>query len=133
MKKIIKNYILLYNRVKREKGVNSLVTRFDRVKHGFVGDIIFVIVLLFFMWRNDFGNEIIWTGLFKWLVYLFPAFFARFVAGYLKELWDERKKNNYFDWGDVWATTLPFLGVYFVMKQLILLFFGKIVKKIEEG
>lgn len=132
MKKLIKNYILLYNKISKKGGENSLVTRFDRVKHGFVGDIIFVIVLMFFLWKNDFGNEILWTGMLKWFIYLFPAFFARFVAGYIKELWDERSTFNYFDWGDVWATTLPFTGVYLILKNVILLFFGKVVKEIEE-
>lgn len=133
MKKIIKWYILLYNEANWNKTQGDYVAlRYDRVKHGFVGDAVKIAVFLYFGIRNNFGENLLFdSGTMWWLYYcLIPLFFA-FLAGFFKEAYDQQKGGK-FDWGDIWATTLPFVFVYHPVRFMLLLFAPKLMKQITD-
>lgn len=120
MKKIIKSYILLYNQKNFVKNTGWQVSlRWDRVKHGFAGDTVKIAVFLYFGIRNNFGENLLFdSGTMWWLYYcLIPLFFA-FLAGFFKEAYDQQRGGK-FDWGDIWATTLPFVFVYHPIRELL--------------
>lgn len=131
MKKLIKKYILLYNKRNFVKDLGWQVSlRYDRVKHGFVGDAVKIAVFLYFGIRNNFGENLLFdSGTMWWLYYgVIPLFFA-FMAGFFKEAYDQQRGGK-FDWGDIWATTLPFVFVYHPVRFMLLLFAPKMMKKI---
>lgn len=133
MKKLIKNYILLYNQKNFVKNTGWQVSlRWDRVKHGFAGDTVKIAVFLYFGIRNNFGENLLFNSETMWWLYycLIPLFFA-FLAGFFKEAYDQQKGGK-FDWGDIWVTTLPFVFVYHPVRELLLIAAPQLIKKIED-
>lgn len=131
MKKIIKSYILLYNEANWNKTQGDYISlRYDRVKHGFVGDAVKIAVFLYFGIRNNFGENLLFNSETMWWLYygIIPLFFA-FMAGFFKEAYDQQRGGK-FDWGDIWATTLPFVFVYHPVRFMLLLFAPKMMEKV---
>ncbi|MFA7615709.1 MAG: hypothetical protein WCY16_03905 [Weeksellaceae bacterium] len=133
MKRLIKLWILLYNESNWNKTQGDYVSvRYDRVKHGFVGDFLSAMVFILLGNWNNWGENLHFNGDTQWMFYyvLLPLLVAFFV-GVGKELYD-KKKTNLFDWGDVWATVLPFSLVYLVVNFLLHLLLPKMMEEITE-
>lgn len=133
MKKLMKKYIQLYTKIDKD---GELELRWDRIKHAFSGDVVSVFVFLVIGNWNNFGaNEHFNSHTMWWFYYLILPLLAAFLVGILKEVSDKYiKKSKFgFDWGDVWATTIPWLGVYQLMSKVVIpLFFPNAVKELEK-
>lgn len=133
MKKIIKWYILLYNAKSWNKAQGDYVGfRFDRVKHGFAGDFISILVFVLIGNWNNWGENIHFDSDVLWMFYyvLLPLL-AALVVGIGKELYD-KKTTGLFDWGDVWATVLPFAWIYLWFKEVLFLVFRRQMNEIYD-
>lgn len=130
MKKLAIKYLKIYNTktYSQKEGKDIIKLEFDKVKHGFVGDIIKLITIIFFGNLNNWGaNEVFDLSKMWWLyLVLIPLVFS-FIAGVLKETYDKNKGYK-FDWEDVVATTLPFVFIYNIVELLL----GAIYPDIEE-
>lgn len=133
MKKIIKAYILLYNEKSWNKTQGNIVSlRFDRIKHGFAGDFISILAFVLIGNWNNWGENLHFNGdTMWWLYYVLTPFLIAFSVGVGKEFYD-KKTTGLFDWGDVWATMLPFSLVYHVIRELLLIAAPQLIKKIED-
>lgn len=133
MKRILKWYTKLYNQKNYSEAQGWIVSlRWDRVKHGFIGDIIKAIVLVLIgNWNNWGGNIHFESGSMWWLYYVLVPMLIAFFVGFSKEMYDKQKKGM-FDWGDIWATVLPFALVYLWFKELLHILFRKKMAEIYE-
>lgn len=131
MKKIIKAYILLYNEKSWNKTQGNIVSlRFDRIKHGFAGDFISILAFVLIGNWNNWGENLHFNGdTMWWLYYVLTPFLIAFSVGVGKEFYD-KKTTGLFDWGDVWATMLPFSIVYHIVRELLLVVAPKMMEKI---
>lgn len=133
-KKVIKWYLKLYNQKNwslRDGDIVSL--RWDRVKHGFLGDIILALSFATIGTYNNWGENLHFDGnTMWWLYYIIIPLLIAFSVGFSKEVYDKYKKNSTgFDLGDVWATMIPFI-VYPIIKEFLYLFFRKTFDEIYD-
>lgn len=133
MKKIIKAYILLYNEKSWNKTQGNIVSlRFDRIKHGFAGDFISILAFVLIGNWNNWGENLHFNGdTMWWLYYVLTPFLIAFSVGVGKEFYD-KKTTGLFDWGDVWATVLPFAWIYLWFKEVLFLVFRRQMNEIYD-
>lgn len=123
----------MYNEKNWSKEQGDYISlRYDRVKHGFAGDFISILTLVLLGNWNNWGENLHFNGDVLWMFYyiLIPLLTA-LVVGVGKELYD-KKTTGLFDWGDVWATMLPFSIVYHIVRELLLVVAPQLIKKIED-
>lgn len=133
MKSIIKWYILLYNEKNWNKRQGDYVAlRWDRVKHGFAGDFVSMIIFVLLGNWNNWGENLHFNGDTQWLLfYVFFPLLGAFFVGLGKELYDQ-KKANAFDWGDLWATVIPFSLIYLAINFLLHLIIPTMMSEIAD-
>lgn len=133
MKKVIKWYILLYNAKSWNRAQGNIVSlRFDRIKHGFAGDFISILAFVLIGNWNNWGENLHFNGdTMWWLYYVLTPFLIAFSVGVGKEFYD-KKTTGLFDWGDVWATVLPFSLVYLAVNFLLHLLLPKMMEEITD-